>query len=128
MKYRLKISCFLYFIPFYQISMKGRYCTMDYIETIPVPLVKFSDALAEQAKSIPVQSLILFFSLPLHFFLSLGPVESYLLNLKTWSSNLSFRFLAMAKCSLNSPIASWIFLQTSSLVTWSFYEMFYSLR
>ena len=40
----------------------------------------------------------------------------------------SFRFLTRVRSSSYSPIAAWIFVLTSSLVTWSLNEMFDSLR
>ena len=71
----------------YQITFKGPRGTTDKIATIPVHLVLFSAALVEQAKSIPVQTLILFShfsSACLFFILSLGPVGLSLLNQKTF--------------------------------------------
>ena len=47
--------------------------------------------------------------------------------LETWPNHLSFRFLTRVRSSSYSPMAAWIFLRTSSLVTWSLYEMFNSL-
>ena len=49
-------------------------------------------------------------------------------DLETWPNHLSFRFLTRDRSSSYSPMAAWIFLRTSSLVTWFFYEMFNSLR
>ena len=49
-------------------------------------------------------------------------------DLETWSNHLSFRFLTRFRSSSYSPMAPWIFLRTSSLVTWSLYEMFNSLN
>ena len=49
-------------------------------------------------------------------------------DLDTWPNHLSFRFLTRVRSSSYSPMAAWIFLRTSSLVTWSLYEMFNSLR
>ena len=48
-------------------------------------------------------------------------------DLQTWPNHLSFRFLTRVRSSSYSPMAAWIFLRTSSLVTWSLYEMFISL-
>ena len=50
------------------------------------------------------------------------------LDLETWPNHLSFRFLIRVSSSSYSPMAAWIHLRTSSLVTWSLYEMFNSLR
>ena len=49
-------------------------------------------------------------------------------DLETWPNHLSFHFLTRVRISSYSPMAAWIFLRTSSLVTWSLYEMFNSLR
>ena len=97
----------------------------------------FSAALVELAKSIPVHSLIL----SSHLFFCLSPflfpftvpcriVFAKPEDLETWPNHLSFRFLTRVRSSSYSPIimAAWIFLRTSSLVTWSLYEMFNSLR
>ena len=42
--------------------------------------------------------------------------------------HLSFRFLTKIRSSSYFPMAAWIFLRTSSLVTWCLYETFTSLR
>lgn len=49
-------------------------------------------------------------------------------DLQTWSTHLSFRLSTRVKSSSYSPMGAWIFLQTSSKVTWSLYEMSNSLR
>ena len=49
-------------------------------------------------------------------------------DLETWPNHLSFRSLTRVRSSSYSPMADKIFLRTSSLVTWSLYEMFNSLR
>ena len=85
----------------------------------------FSATLVELAKSIPVHSLPLFlfpFTVPCRIVFA-KPED-----LETWPNHLSFRFLTRVRSSLYSPIAAWIFLRTSSLVTWSLYEMFKSIR
>ena len=122
-------------ILFYPITFEGCRGTTDEFATVPFHLVLFSAALVELAKSIPVHSLILsshlFFCLPLFFFLSLRPVGLSLLNQKTLRHGqtiFSFRFLTRVRSSSYSPMAAWIFLRTSSLVTWSLYEMFNSPR
>ena len=86
-------------------------------------------------KVIPVHSLILsshlFFCLPLFLFPFTVPwriVFAKPEDLETWPNHLSFRFLTRVRSSSYSPMAAWIFLRTSSLVTWSLYEMFNSLR
>ena len=49
-------------------------------------------------------------------------------DLEAWPNHLSFHFLTRVRSSSYSPVAASIFLRTSSLVTWSLYEMFNSLR
>ena len=44
-------------------------------------------------------------------------------DLETWPNHLIFRFLTRVRSLSYSPMAAWIFLRTSSLVTWSIYEM-----
>ena len=57
---------------FYPITLEGHRGTTDEFATIPIHLVRFSAALVELAKSIPVHCLILsshlFFCLPLFLF------------------------------------------------------------
>ena len=119
-------------ILFYPITLEGRRGTTDEFATIPFHLDLFSAALVELAKSIPVHSLILsshlFFCLPLFLFPFTVPCRIVFAkpeDLETWPNHLSFRFLTRVR---SSPMAAWIFLRTSSLVTWSLYEMFNSLR
>ena len=122
-------------ILFYPITLEGRRGTTDEFATIPFHLDLFSAALVELAKSILVHSLILsshlFFCLPLFLFPFTVPCRIVFAkpeDLETWPNHLSFRFLTRARSSSYSPMAAWIFLRTSSLVTWSLYEMFNSLR
>ena len=124
-----------YSILFYPITLGGRRGTTDEFATIPFHLDLFSAALVELAKSIPVHSLILsshlFFCLPLFLFPFTVPCRIVFAkpeDLETWPNHLSFRFLTRVRSSSYSPMAAWIFLRTSSLVTWSLYEMFNSLR
>ena len=123
-----------YSILFYPITLGGRRGTTDEFATIPFHLDLFSAALVELAKSIPVHSLILsshlFFCLPLFLFSFAVPCRIVFAkpeDLETWPNHLSFHFLTRVRSSSYSPMAAWIFLQTSSLVTWSLYEMFNSL-
>ena len=109
--------------------------TTDEFATIPFHLDLFSAALVELAKSIPVHSLILsshlFFCLPLFLFPFTVPCRIVFAkpeDLETWPNHHSFRFLTRVRSSSYSPMAAWIFLRNSSLVTWSLYEMFNSLR
>ena len=120
---------------FYPITLGGRRGTTDEFATIPFHLDLFSAALVELARSIPVHSLILsshlFFCLPLFLFPFTVPCRIVFAkpeDLETWPNHLSFRFLSRVRSSSYSPMAAWIFLRTSSLVTWSLYEMFNSLR
>ena len=128
-------TIYFYSILFYPITLEGRRGTTGEFSIIPLHLVLFSAALVELAKSIPVHSLILsshlFFWLPLFLFPFTLPCRIALANpeyLETWPNHLSFRFLTRVRISSYSPMAAWIFLRTSSLVTWSLYEMFKSLR
>ena len=125
-------SILFYSIP---ITLGGRRGTTDEFATIPFHLDLFAAALVELAKSIPVHSLILsshlFFCLPLLLFPFTVPCRIVFAkpeDLETWPNHLSFHFLTRVRSSSYSPMAAWIFLRTSSLVTWSLYEMFNSLR
>ena len=122
-------------ILFYPKTLEGRRSTTDEFATIPFHFVLFSAALAELTKSIPVHSLIL----SSHLFLCLPPflfpftvpcmiVFAKPEDLETGPNHLSFRYLTRVRSSSYSPMAAWIFLRTSSLVTWSLYEMLDSLR
>ena len=124
-----------YSILFYPITLGGRRGTTDEFATIPFHLDLFSAALVELAKSISVHSLILsshlFFCLPLFLLPFTVPCRIVFAkpeDLETWQNHLSFRFLTRVRSSSYSPMADWIFLRTSSLVTWSLYKMFNSLR
>ena len=130
-----EITILFYSILFYPITLEGRRGTTDEFATTTFHLDLFSAALVELAKSIPVHSLILsshlFFCLPLFLFPFTVPCRIVFAkpeDLETWPNHLSFRFLTRVRSSSYSPMAAWIFLRTSSLVTWSLYEMFYSLR
>ena len=116
-------------------NLGGSSGTTDEFATIPFHLDLFSAALVELAKSIPVHSLILsshlFFCLPLFLFPFTVPCRIVFAkpeDLETWPNHLSFRFLTRVRSSSYSPMAAWIFLRTSSLVTWSLYDMLSSLR
>ena len=52
----------------------------------------------------------------------------FTVDVKQQYNYFNFRFLTRARSSSYSPMLAWIFLRTSSLVTWSLYEMFNSLR
>ena len=122
-------------ILFYPITLGGCWGTTEDFATIPFHLDLFSAALVELTKSIPIHSLILsshlFFCLPLFLFPFTVPYRIVFAkpeDLETWPNHLSFPFLTRVRSSSYSPMAAWIFLQTSSLVTWSLHEMFNSLR
>ena len=124
-----------YSILFYHITSESRRGTTTDFATIPFHLVLFSAALAELTKFIHVHSLILsshlFFCLPL--FLCPFTVPCRIVcakpeDLEPWPNHLSFRFLTRVRSSSDSAMAAWIFLRTSSMITWSLYEMFDSLR
>ena len=124
-----------YSILFYPFTLEDRRGTTDEFATIPFHLDLFSAALVELAKSIPVHSLRLsshlFFCLPLFRFPFTVPCRIVFAkpeDLEKWPNHLSFRFSTRVRSSSYSPMAAWIFLPTSSLVTWSLYEMFNSLR
>ena len=124
-----------YSILFFPITVEGRWGTIDKFATIPFHIGLFSAVLVELAKSIPVHSLILssnlFLCLPHFLFPFTVPCRIVFArpeDLETWPNHLSFRFLTWVRNSSYSPMAVWIFLRTSSLVTWSLYEMFNSLR
>ena len=131
---KIVINSLDFSILFYPITLEGRRGTTDKFATIPFHLDLFPAALVERAKSIPVHSLILssqlFFCLPLFLFPFTVPCRIVFAkpeDLETWPNRLSFRFLTRVRSSSYSPMAAWIFLRTSSLVTWSLYEMFNSL-
>ena len=123
----------IYSILFYPITLEGRWGTTDEFTTIPFHLDLFSAALVELAKSIPVHSLILsshlFFCLPLFLFPFTVPCRIVFAKpegLETWANHLNFCFLIRVRSLSYTPMAAWNFLRTSSLVTWSLYEVFYS--
>ena len=49
-------------------------------------------------------------------------------DLETRPNYIYFSFLTMVRRTSYSPTAAWIFLRPSSLVIWSFYKMFNTLR
>ena len=115
-----------YSILFYPIILESHWGTADEFATIPFHLVLFSAALVELAKSSPVHSLILsshlFFNLPFLLFPFTMPCRIVFVkpeDLETWPNHLSFPFLTRVRSSSYSPKAAWIFLQNSSMITWS---------
>ena len=124
-----------YSIVFYPITLEGCWSTTDEFPTIPFHVVLFSAALAELAKSIPAHSLTLschlFFCLSLlhcPFTVPCRIVFAKLEDLETWPNHLSFHYLTKVRSLSYSPMATWIFLRTSSSVTWSLYAMFNGLQ
>ena len=68
-------------------------------------------------------------SVCLFFFLSLCPVGLPFLNQKTLRHGQAILVsVSRVRSSSYSPMAAWIFLRTSSLITWSLYKLFNSLR
>ena len=131
--YHIKPFLF-YSILFYPIALEGCRDTTDEFATIPFHLVLFSAALVELATSIPVHSLILsfhlFFCLP--FVLCPYTVPCRIAfakpeDIQMWRNYLRFHVLTRVRSPSYSPMAAWIFLQTSSLETRSLYKMFTSL-
>ena len=127
-------SISILFFLFYPIALESCRDTTDEFATIPFHLVLFSAALVELAKSIPVHSLIfsfhLFFCIP--FVLCPYTVPCRIAfakpeDIQMWRNYLSFHILTRVRSSSYSPMAAWIFLQTSSLETRSLYKMFTSL-
>ena len=111
----------------------GHRGTTDKSATIPFRLLLFSADLVELTNSIPVHSLILsshlFLCLPLLYPFTV-PYRTLFTkpeDFETWQNLLSFRFLTRVRSLSYSPMATWIVLQTSLLVTWSLYEMLNSL-
>ena len=111
----------------------GHQGTTDEFATNPFHLVLFSAALVELTNSIPVHSLIL----SSHLFLCqllLFPFTVFCRivfakpeDFEAWPNHISFHFLTRVRSLSYSPMAAWIFLQTSLLVTWSLYEMLHNL-
>ena len=102
----------------------SRWGTTDEFATIPFHLVLFSAALIELVKAIPAHSLILssHFCLCLPHFLFPFTVPCRIVfakqeDLEIWQNHLSFRFLTRIRSSSYSPMAAWLLLRTSSLVT-----------
>ena len=111
----------------------GHRGTTDEFTTIPFHLVLFSVALVELTNSFPVHSLILsshlFLCLPLFFpfFVPCRIVFAKPEDFEMWPEHFSFHFLTRVRSLSYSPMAAWIFPQTSILVTWSLYKMLNSL-
>ena len=114
---------------------KGRWGTIDDFTTSFLHFSLFSTALWDLPNSRPVHSLML----SSHLFLCLpcllppftvlckmvlaGPDEQ-----ETWPYHCSLRLFTIVRRSSCGPSACWILVRTSSLVTWSLYEMCSILR
>ena len=117
------------------LNREGRWGTTDDFGTSFLHFPLFSTVLWDLANSRPVHSLMLSF----HLFLCLPcllhpftvpykmvvarPVER-----ETWPYHCSLRLFTMVRRSSCGPSACWILERTSSLVTWSLYEMCSILR
>ena len=104
-------------ILFYPITMKSCWGTTDDLATIAFHLDLLSAVLLKLAKCILVYSLILFSNLFSLFFLYPMPCRVVFAkpeDLQTRPNNLSF--LTTVKSLSYSPMASWIFLQTSAFL------------
>ena len=108
---------------------EGRWCTTDDFATSFLHFPLFSTALWDMPNSRPVQSLMLsshlFLRLPCLFPPFTVPCEMVLARpdeRETWQYHCSLRLFTMVRSSCG-PIACWILARTSSLITWSLYEM-----
>ena len=107
-------------------NREGRLGTTDDFATSFLHFSLFSTALLDLANSRPVHSLML----SSHRFLCLPclllPCKMVLARpdeRETWPYHCSLRLFKMVRRSSCDPIACWILTRTSSLVTWSLYEM-----
>ena len=115
----------------YLSSNRGcRWCTTDDFTTSFVHFSLFSASLWDLANSTPVHSQIMssYFSVCLPCLLPPSIVSCKMVwarpdERETCPDHFSLRLFAMVKRSSCGPIACWILAQTSSLITWSLYEM-----
>ena len=89
----------------------------------------------QPTKSIPVHSFILssHFFFCLYFLLFHLTVPCRIIfatpeDLEMWPNHLSFHFFTKVRNSPCFPMAAWVFLRTSSMVTWSLYKVLSNLR
>ena len=112
------------------LNCEGCWGTADDFATSFLPFSLFSTALWDLPNSRPVHSLML----SSHLFLCLPcllppftvPCMMVLARpdeQETWAYHCSLCLFTMVRRSSCGPIACWILSQTSSLVTWSLYEM-----
>ena len=126
------------FVPHYHhqsCNCEGCWGTTDDFATSFLHFSQFSTALWDLTNSRPVHSLML----SSHLFLYLPcPLPPFTVPCKmvlarpdkweTWPYHCSLRLFTMATGSSCGPITCWILARTSSLVTWSLYEMCSILR
>ena len=112
------------------LNCKGCWGTTDDFTTSFLHFSLFSTALWDLANSRPVHSLMLsshlFSRLPCLLPPFTVPCKMVLARpdeRETWQYHCSLRLFTMVRRSLYSPIACWIVALTSSLVTWSLYQM-----
>ena len=117
------------------LNPKGRWGTTDDFATSFLHFSLFSTALWDLPNSRPVHSLMLsshlFLCLPCLLSLFTVPCKMILARpdeRETWPYHCSLHLFTMVRRSSCGPIACWILAQTSSLVTWSLYEMCSILR
>ena len=112
------------------LNRKGHWGTTDDFVTSFLHFSLFCTALWDLPNSRPVYSLMLSshlllcplcllppFTVPCKMVLA-RPDEQ-----ETWLYHCSLRLFTIVRGSLFGPVACWILAQTSSLVTWSLYEM-----
>ena len=116
------------------LNREGRCCTTYDFATSFLHFSLFSTALWDLPNSRPVHSLMsshLFLRPPVLLLPFTVPYKMVLARpdeRETWPYNCSLRLFTIVRRSLCGPIACWILAQTSSLVTWSLYEMCSILR
>ena len=117
------------------LNCEGHWGTTDDFTTSFLHFCLFSAALWDLANSRPVHSLMLsshlFLCLPCLLHPSTVPCKMILARpdeRETWPYHCSLRLFTMVRRSSCGPITCWIVARTSSLVTWSLYEMCSILR
>ena len=117
------------------LNREGRWGTTDDFATSYLHFCLFSTALYDLANSRPVYSLMLSFHLFLclpcllpPFTVSCKMVLARPDEQETCVYHFSLHLFTIVRRSLCGPIARWILSRTSSLVTWSLYEMRSILR
>ena len=116
------------------LNHEGCLGTTDDFATNFLHFFLFSTALWDLPNSTPVNSLMsshLFFCLPCLLPTFTVPWKMVLARpdkWKTWPYHCSFHLFTTIRKSLCGPIAYWILTRTSSLVTWSLYEICTILR